>query len=220
MDIKTLIQVKITKLHIFAGLSILLIIVTMVYSIIKYNELTFKKDVIAENQLTIEKLKAGLDQKKNEYYEIKKEHDESQASLTSKISKIFPDKADQNNLLRQIEDFFAKNHLTSNYFLLSSISFGAPTTPENANYTVLPISMNIESSPSNFYKFLSYIETSGSLENEVRIMEIANISLNFTEDSLANLNFSVSANAYSQKEIAANASLNAPVPTLDAPIQN
>jgi len=198
---KAKISIKVTKLHLYIGFIAIIFIGTAVYSYIKYNELTFKQSVIAENQQTIENLKVKLDEKDNEYFEVKKEHDESEALIVSAISKIFPQQSDQNNLLRDIENFFVKNHLTSSYSFLSSINFESVQENDEWEYRILPFTMSIESSESNFYKFLEYLETSGSLENEVRIMDVENISLNFGGEGASNYTFNVKANAYFQKEV-------------------
>jgi Tfp pilus assembly protein PilO len=199
MNLKELSNIKIKKWQVYFGITAIILITTIIYSIIKYNELSYKTEVIAENQNTILTLKTNLEDKKNSYFNIKKEHDGDEVLIASAMKKIFPEEADQNNLLREIETFFAKNHLSTNASLLSSISFSGSSSTEGSLYQTLPLSMSIECSESNFYKFLEFIETSGSLENEIRLMALDNISLNFGEDTTTNFSFSVNANAYFQK---------------------
>jgi len=194
-------KIKVSKLHLYIGLIAIILIGTIVYTVIKYQELTFKQQVLAENQDTLITLQSTVEDKKNDYFETKKEHDDNEALIASTISKIFPTESDQNNLLREIESFFTKNHLSTNVMFLSSISFENPKSSEECDYRKLPFSMSIESSESNFFKFLEYMETSGSLENEVRLMDLDNVTLNLGEGLTEKIIFTAKANAYFQKEV-------------------
>ena len=83
---------------------------------------------------------------------------------------------------------------------MNSLSFGTPITSENEDYRILPVSMNIESSRDNFFKFLEYIGNSGAIQNQTRLMDIQSIGINFGNDKKDKITFDVQANAYFQKE--------------------
>ena len=85
-------------------------------------------------------------------------------------------------------------------FLVSIISYQMPF--RNETYGVLPFRMDIISSGRNFTKFLHQIENSGSLDSDLRLIDITSINLSF-EDSIKSttediITYNVQFNAYYQ----------------------
>ena len=66
-------------------------------------------------------------------------------------------------------------------------------------YSVLPFSMRVESSEDNFYKFLEYIETSGNLDNKVRLMNVTDVAINISTEDEELISYNLELNAYFQK---------------------
>ena len=72
-----------------------------------------------------------------------------------------------------------------------------------SQYSILPLTMTIRSSSDNFRKFLQMIEHSGSFTEQIRLMDLQSIRLNFGNDDSQNvesqiINFTVQINAYFQ----------------------
>ena len=119
--------------------------------------------------------------------------------VDEKLEFIFPSTDGYTALTRQLDLFEEELSKKNNPFEISSIEY--QTTEELENYSVLPLRMSIESSADNFTKFLHQIENSGSLDDQVRLMDIQSIRLNFSdnEDESKLIKFTVQINAYFQK---------------------
>ena len=113
------------------------------------------------------------------------------------ISGVFPATEDLNSLTRAFDEFAVDNNFSNNPFFVSSISY-KDSTEVDGQYQVLPFTMKVESSQKNFYKFLEYIETSGNLDNQVRLMEVESVSISLGSDDDI-LSYSLEINAYFQK---------------------
>jgi hypothetical protein len=136
--------------------------------------------------------KAIYDNKKDGFNTLNKEIDE-------KLEFIFPDEDDYTSLTRQIDSFEEELSRKNNPFEISNIDY--QSIVEEGVYAILPFRMNILSSADNFTKFLHLIENSGSLGDQIRLMDIQSIRLNFEssdEGVSETINFTVQINAYFQ----------------------
>ncbi|EKD64012.1 MAG: hypothetical protein ACD_51C00099G0002 [uncultured bacterium] len=116
------------------------------------------------------------------------------------IAGVLPLTEDLTSLNRTFDEFSIENNFTNDPFFISSISYSESSESDDGSYMVLPFSIKIESSEDNFYKFLEYIETSGNLDNKVRLMEVVDVSINLSESSEEDLlSFTLELNAYFQK---------------------
>jgi hypothetical protein len=128
--------------------------------------------------------------------------DEKAAQSVSALDKVLPTSIDKIGITRRLEDF-AVQVAAKPPFELNSISFGEPEV--KGEVTVLPISMSIYSSRTNFDLFLQLINLSGKLDSKtlIRLMEISNISIRYrgtdtrTGEDLG-VDFSVQLKAYSR----------------------
>ena len=98
----------------------------------------------------------------------------------SELEKVFPLDADKTNFTRFIDDYFFRNNFLSNEIFLKSMVYGNPTAGDD--YYVLPVSMSITSSKTNFMNFLKFVESSGAIQSNVRVMDIKSIDVTFRED--------------------------------------
>lgn len=139
---------------------------------------------------------------KTEYKNKKVEFDALYKQMDTKLATIFPPNDAYTALTRQLDTFeqdLAKLH---NPFEISNINYQEVIQTEN--YSVLPLRMNIRSSESNFTKFLHLIENSGTLNENVRLMDLSSIRLSFEDAEKDSpepdiISFSVQINAYFQK---------------------
>lgn len=96
------------------------------------------------------------------------------------------------------------------------MKFSKPKLNTSTDYVVLPFTLTLNTTRDNYDKFMRYVENSGDLDEQTRLLDINSISINFvTEQSAVSssgspieiemLNVSMSMNAYYQKpsEVAA-----------------
>jgi hypothetical protein len=126
------------------------------------------------SNLTIEKATLIED-----HYEIKEEVAAERDSATQELSLVFPSDEDLTNLTRLFDDFATKNNFNSNPFFISNLSYRAYEMNEDDGFNYVPISINLSTSKKNLTKFLEYIETSGSLEGEVRLMTVEELTVGY-----------------------------------------
>jgi len=139
----------------------------------------------------------GLD---SQIAEAKTVFQETNDSKNSDIADVLPSDEDITSLTRAFDDFSVDNNFSNNPFFISSITYNDSTESDTGTYMMLPLSVKVESSEDNFYKFLEYIENSGNLDNRVRLMDITDVSTTFVEDEDSNtISFSLNINAYFQK---------------------
>jgi hypothetical protein len=78
-----------------------------------------------------------------------------------------------------LDGFFKKHNRANDPIIATDLQFDQPHADPNNQFLVLPFTVNIESSEANFYRFLAYIESSGTLSGNVRLMDIQSIQMNF-----------------------------------------
>lgn len=189
------------NIKIYSILCALLLVWVGWYFFQKWTAYSSARQAVAQNSATVETLQTKISEAKGRYDGEKAELSDLQKDVETKLTYVFPTQDDYTVLTRQMdsyeEELFKKNSL----FEISSIDFGAPTSDEHSS--ILPVRMNIRSSADNFTKFLHLIENSGSLNEQMRLMDISSIRLNFENsqgDSATELiDFTVQINAYFQK---------------------
>ncbi|MBU0981460.1 hypothetical protein KKC94_02090 [Patescibacteria group bacterium] len=163
-------------------------------------------NIRSSNLISIQALSAeanGLVAQENllnkRYEEIKPELNAARESAGQQIEAVFPTNDDVTNLTRLFDDFEVKNNFDSNPFLINSVNYLNPL--EEDNYRILPMTMQITASKKNFLKFLEYIESSGSLESEVRLMSVESITVKYPDTYGGIYDVGLQINAYFSREI-------------------
>ncbi|MFT7184456.1 MAG: hypothetical protein ACI9QC_000798 [Oceanicoccus sp.] len=131
-----------------------------------------------------------------DYQGIKLEVADERESSTQELSLVFPSEEDLTNLTRLFDDFATKNNFNSNPFFINSISYRSYENNEEGQYNYVPVSLNLESSKKNLTKFLEFIETSGSLEGEVRLMTVEELTLGYPAEYGGTYSATMDINAY------------------------
>lgn len=185
----------------YMGLCIVMFIAIAVYTFTHYREYSFLKDAVNANKNLTTVLRQKTAQELANYELLKDDFDEFRRELEQKLIDIYPPFDQKTSLIRQIDSFEESLSTLNDPFVISNLDFQEAIVEEN--YSILPFRMNIRSSSANFQKFLHFIEDSGALENQVRLMDINSIRLTFEESAVqsddAIINFSVQVNAYFQK---------------------
>ncbi|MDP4007846.1 MAG: hypothetical protein Q8P68_01510 [Candidatus Peregrinibacteria bacterium] len=184
----------------FLILSIILLIVTGYFSFGYYSELSDVKASVlgfeqVEETLTKKLSDASVDfaSKTELFTDRRNEH-------LFELQKVFPLDAEKTNFTRFVDDYFFRNNFLSNEIFLKSMVYGNPSP--NDGYYVIPVSMSITSSKTNFMNFLRYVENSGAIQSNIRVMDIKSIDVTFREDDRNNrlYDYRVSLNIYYQNQ--------------------
>ena len=104
--------------------------------------------------------------------------------------------------------YVAKHDYTNSPLFLESLNLGTPEIDEKNGTAYLPVDMQMNGSRDNFFGFLSYIENSGALDGQVRLMDIADVSVSVDDSTAAEdtgaapmVSFSVNIRAYYQQPL-------------------
>ena len=182
----------------FIVLSVLLLLVTGYFSYKYFSELhQVKADI-----LSLEKVEKTISQELSDSsvdFATKTElYTERRSEHLSELEKVFPTDSEKTNFTRFIDDYFFRNNFLSNEIFLKSMVYGQASAMDG--YYVMPVSMSITSSKNNFMNFLKYVESSGALQSNVRVMDIKSIDVTFREDDNKNrlYDYRISLNVYYQ----------------------
>jgi len=185
----------------YAVLCLIILLSMGFYTYQRWQEYSFVQAAVTKNSELSDALKEQVSNEKA-LYDVKKEGFKNlNREIDDKLGYIFPAEDNYISLTRQFDTFEEELSRKNNPFEVSNIDF--QSVVKNDYYSILPIRMNIKSSSENFTKFLHMIETSGSLSDQVRLMDIQSIRLNFSdsgnEDATTEIvNFTVQINAYFQ----------------------
>jgi len=179
--------------------SILLVVVGL-YTWQSWNEYSLIKDAVASNEKFIDVLGDEVASEQAKYDASRDSYDGLRKEIQTKLADIFPLGDKYTELTRQLDAYEKDLAKRNSLFEVSNIDFQQPI--EGDLFSILPFRMTIRSSASNFRNFLHLVENSGSLSDQVRLMDVSSIRLNFQsdDDDQANnmINFSVQINAYYQ----------------------
>ena len=115
----------------------------------------------------------------DDYQAIKSEVNTVRESSNQQLERVFPTEEGLTNLNRLFDDFAVKNNFSSNPLFISNIVYQQARKVEDSNYSVVPMVVSVTSSRKNLDKFLEFVEMSGSLESEIRLMSIEEMTLNY-----------------------------------------
>lgn len=185
-----------------AGL-VLLVLFMGFYGTERYLEYSQKIEIASQSQTFLDDLQKT--QQEERAFTLKTQESSQDALLKSdqELNSVFPAEGDYTSLTRLLDDFFKKNNTSKNPIVATDLQFEQPTEDDKKLFTILPFSMNIESSEENFYRFLAFAESSGTLSGKIRLMDIQSIQLNFPSEeeqtAKKSIRFNVKMSAYSQK---------------------
>lgn len=189
--------------NIYFVLAAAVLVITVVYGVVQGRVFALEKAAVADNENTIRQKESVLQDIQRQYSDLASEESEKQEEMLRRIANILPPDENYTELTRQLDRYFLDNDRPGNQILQSSLRFGKGAPVEGTkDISALPFSMNIEATRENFFRFLDYVNSSGSMENGTRLMDIKSIQLNFPEEgeNIRNprqmINFTVDMNAY------------------------
>lgn len=193
-------QIVYTK--VYAGLCLILLLLTGVFSYFKWQTYQDVRDFTSSNKDFIVTLGKEASSEKAEYESHKTAFADLNKEVEDKLNTIFPTSGSYTALTRQIDSYEEELSSKNNPFEISNLSYQEVVSTDK--YSMLPLQMSIRSSADNFTKFLHLIENSGALNGQVRLMDLSSITLNFESLGVEVgqpeiINFNVQVNAYFQK---------------------
>lgn len=209
MDSPSFIKNRALRRNIQAYWILIMVITALMgyYSYLKFTELLTKSDAVNEQTSLFSSLESTLSSEESEYKNLLEEKKELYEKLDGEIKNVLPKGENYTNLTRELDAFFLGLSKTTNPIFVSNLQYGAAHSDESGKFSVLPITLTIESSKENFFKFLDYIENSGSLTSKVRLMTVESIRINFQKETKENsskveesVSLNVNLNSYFQTD--------------------
>ncbi|MFA6521705.1 MAG: hypothetical protein WCT53_04960 [Candidatus Gracilibacteria bacterium] len=191
--------------NLYFALAFFIIFGAVGFGWLKWDELQAQNQATVNNSSVRVKLADSLAKAETDYKSFSQKRVQKQVDFSKQIREILPLDENYTDLTRKFDDFFAENDKQGNPLSQSSLRFGkgAPVA-DMPGISALPISMSIESSRDNFFKFLDFVNQSGVLSTGRRLMEIKSIQLNFpgdgelVQDPSQKIDFTVEMVAYYQ----------------------
>lgn len=187
----------------YALLIILILAGSGFYSYKKYMDYDFLKKGFASNEVVLKELATASVSEQNTYEDKKAEFYAFSDMVNKSVVSIFPSSEQYTELTKKMEEIEGQLSTTSNPIEISNITYQKPIKLNG--YSVLPFRMSVRASNANFTKFLKMIESSGSVDSGLRLMDVPSIRLNFqntdNQDFASDneiIDFTVQVNAYFQ----------------------
>lgn len=191
--------------NLYFFLALIVLAGAVAYGVFQYQIFQAENQAIEDNNSRLTALTSTVQKASSEFKQFAEERAKRQAELTKKLANILPQDENYTELTRQLDNYFIENDKVGNPFFQSSLRFGKGTAIAGVSgVSTLPVSMNLEGTRDNFYKFLNFVNSSGSLETGTRLMDIHSIQLNFKEggevvkNPKQEINFTVEMSGYYQ----------------------
>lgn len=177
-------------------IALLIILGTILYGVWQWNQLSTLNVQANQLQSAITNLTTESTQLAGDYQGIKKDVSAARSTSAQELAQVFPTTENLSDLTRLLDNFAVKNNFENNPFFISQVTYQEPTAPDGAMYQYVPVSLSVTSSKKNLSKFLEYVESSGSLEGEVRLMSIQNLTLDYPAQYGGTYDVRIDLNAY------------------------
>jgi len=205
----------------YGGFIVLLLIAGGVYGYMQYQKLTAAQTALAAAGQTAQTLRSSADTSSQNYQELKTSYEQNSAAIRNAIEFVFPSEENYTKLTQSLDKEIDTLNDSLNPIFASDLKFAKPKVDASGDYAVLPFTLTLNTSRDNFDKFMRYVESSGDLDEQTRLLDITSISINFvTEQSAVSstgtpieiemLNVSMAMNAYFQKPPEVAAKVTAP----------
>jgi len=193
-------------------LTVVVVIAAGVYGFFQFQQLSEIQSALAKGQSDLTSLQSAEKRIATAYSEIKNVYDDNFNTIKDTINAVFPSEENYTKLTRLLDAFILDNNNTTlNPIFMSDLRFSKPRIDKENGYSVLPITLTLETTRDNLEKFLEFVENSGSLDTGIRLMDVKSISISFPNEQvsafetastgevgLPTINVSVALNAYFQ----------------------
>ena len=191
--------------NIYFVFALVIVSAAVAYGVLQFQILQSEKQAVLDNEARQAQVTGVLADEKAGFKTFADERAKKQEELGDKISGILPPDENYTELTRSLDNYFAEHDRAGNSIQQDNLRFGKGSPlPQMSNVSALPVFMNLRSTRDNFFKFLDFVNNSGSLETGTRLMDINSIDITFSkggeviEDMKQEIVFNVSMNAYYQ----------------------
>jgi hypothetical protein len=204
------------KISTYAILTLVILAGAAYYGYQQYVKLTDAQNAIVAEQEQSGVLQTAADKYEKDYNELKKAFETDFASTLNALEAVYPSAENYTALTKVLDSYFLDKNKSNpgEPIFNSDLKFSRPLIDDGKDYAVLPFSMTVSATKKSFEDFLRYVESSGSLDDKSRLMDIKAISINFpvaqtegeTQIQGANqYSISLSMDSYFRKPSSANA---------------
>jgi len=177
-------------------LALFILLGTLAYGIWQWNTgtaLAIQAGQLQTDVSTLIRTSSGL---ASEYQTIKKSVSVARESSAQELTQVFPTSENLSDLTRLLDTFAVRNNFDNNPFFIGSLNYQKAITPEGAPYQYVPVSMSVTTSKKNLGKFLGFVETSGSMEGQTRLMSVEDFSVDYPSEYGGAYEVRITINAY------------------------
>jgi hypothetical protein len=204
MQKQNLIQSKDFQIKLYTVLTVVLLLIIGYYSFTNVTKLLDMRSQIAVNEKLHNALLESDTTAGDELKTLKEEGQSLDQKIQDELNMVLPNTENHTTLTRALEKLETDLNRAKNPFNITNLQYLDAEVVEGADYRVLPVKATIQSTYSNFIKFLEYTENSGALSDGTRLLDIKSIIINFvspkgTENNTSGqdeINFNVSMEAY------------------------
>ena len=192
----------------YVFVSMFLLIGAAVYGYFEYTKLAMAQDAIVQEDEQLIALTDRQTKFHDEYLNSNNAYQKEFQSINSQIEDVFPVTEDYTGLTMKLDKFVSELSRTNNPILMTNLDFSR-SAEGDGDYMIMPFSVNITTTRSNFETFMRFIQNSGELQEGTRLMDIKSLSMNFggfieSEDETTTisepiLSVNMTANSYFQK---------------------
>lgn len=182
-------------------IALFIILGTIAYGVWQWSQSSALNVEANQLQTEVTNLTGTSTQLAGDYQDIKKDVSAARATSAQELAQVFPTGENLSDLTRLLDNFSVKNNFENNPFFISQVTYQAPVTPDGALYQYVPVSMDVTTSKKNLSKFLEYVESSGSLEGEVRLMSVQNLTLDYPSEYGGTYDVRIDLNAYFAQDL-------------------
>lgn len=196
----------------YAIITLLVLAVGGYFGYRNYSEYQATKSAFEGETSQLSQLKASADTSHTNYLALKKDLATQNSGVDQSIDKILPPTEDFTVLARELDQYFINTNVSANPLFLSDLRFNPPRVDSQSEFGVLPLAMTITGSDAGFREFLNYIEGTGDLNSQTRLLDIANLNLSYSsnENTAASTTTAVpTTQTLPTKDVSASVNLNA-----------
>ena len=193
----------------YALVSLLILAVGGYFGYRNYTEYQATQSAFENETNQLAQLKASAEKNNEDYLALKKDFDTQNSNVNQTIDKILPPNEDFTVLARDLDKYFINTTGQANALFLSDLRFNAPRFDGQNEFGVLPLAMSISGSDIGFREFLKYIEQTGDLNSQNRLLDIANMTFTFSDNEASATTDETATQAIPTKNATASINVNA-----------
>lgn len=195
------------QIRTYTVLTVVLLIAASVYGFFQFQTLSAAQVALADGESRLAQMRSFETQIAEQYTTLKASFDEDFDEVQAAIEGVFPSVEDYTSLTEDLDQLVLTLNRQSPSIFMSNLKFSQPRFDDKEGYATLPFSLTLQTTRTNLERFLEYAETSGSLDDASRLLDVRSININFpgqggTAASAAQgsdlLSVSLNVNAYFQ----------------------